>query len=158
MLRRSMDDAAATQESVDRPGAPGAASGTEPWGARRVDPPDCQSNYTDFGDAPENIPAYPSGVIGHFPSCLVLTPPGTQELDCPGAISTPPGPTGFVMHQALPGLNFWLGCYPGPQGVDSEPDAKNGLIPGPPMCFQGPPDCIEGAFGGTMQFMQDECF
>lgn len=134
------------------------AMGAAPALATDTDPPDCQSNYTDFGDAPEAIPCYPSGVLGHFPTCLVATAPGTQEVDCPGAaLSTPPGPTGFVMHQALPGLNFWFGCYPGPQGVDSEPDAKVGIPAGPPMCFQGPPDCIEAAFGG-MQFFQDECF
>ena len=31
---------------------------------------------TDFGDAPEGIPAYPGGPIGHFPTCLT---PGLQR-------------------------------------------------------------------------------
>src|SRR5262249_12444948 len=81
-----------------------------------VDPPDCQATYSDFGDAPEGIAAYPSGVLGHFPTCLAATAAGTQEIDCGAAVSTFPGPTGYVLHHELAvASNFWLGCYPGPQ-------------------------------------------
>ena len=123
-------------------------------------PNDCTKNWRDFGDAPECKPAYPSGVLGKFPTCTFpCTPPGTQELACP-PISTVPGPTGFVVHDGLPD-HYWLGCYPtplGPQGVDSEGDGKMNVGGvGVSACAAGLlTDCIEPAFG--MLFDQDECY
>jgi hypothetical protein len=119
----------------------------------------CSSSYTDFGDAPEDIVAYPSGVVGRFPTCMKPSPAGTQEIDCGAALSTLPGVTGFVMHHELAATgNFWLGCYPGPGGLDSEPDGKLALmgIAGS-GCLVGAPDCTE-SMGGTQTYAQDECF
>lgn len=126
----------------------------------------CASQVDDWGDAPECIPAYPTGIVGHFPTCLGQCGLGTQELS-PGCvpISSPPGPTGYVHHfKALssPAPRFWLGCYPnalGLDGVDSESDGKvNTPAVGFSACSpaQGT-DCVEVAFGG-MPFDQDECY
>jgi hypothetical protein len=70
---------------------------------------DCDIAHEDRGDAPECIPAYPSGVIGHFPTCTsALCGAGGQELVCP-AISSPPGAgAGFVLHLTPPPPS--LGC------------------------------------------------
>ena len=130
--------------------------------AHDVDGPnDCLKNWRDFGDAPECIPAYPSGVIGKFPTCTAgCSVIGTQEFVCP-PISAPPGPTGFVMHVGNPD-GYWLGCYltpAGPQGVDFEPDGKTNVGGvGFSACSPIPTDCVEPAFGGTMFFDQDECY
>src|SRR4029453_5023994 len=74
----------------------------------------CSLQANDWGDAPECFPAYPTGVIGHFPTSFPACPPGTQGVaaGC-NAISSAPGPTGYVRHltpQDAP--HFWLGCYP----------------------------------------------
>jgi hypothetical protein len=87
----------------------------------------CGFAYTDFGDAPENVPAYPSGSFGHFPTCTADTPPGTQEIACGAAPSTPPGPTGYVKHVATSNDQsyFGLGCGPSNAqrlAVDTEVD------------------------------------
>jgi hypothetical protein len=121
-------------------------------------PDDCQRAHEDFGDAPECIPAYPSGLVGLFPTCLLACPPiSTQTGPCP-PISTPPGPTGFVRHiQPLGG--YWLGCYPalGIVGIDNEPDGKTNFGGvGTSACAPIPTDCVEPAFG--MFFDQDECY
>jgi len=74
----------------------------------------CGYAYVDFGDAPEGTAAYVSGSPGHFPTCLAPGPPGTQEIDCGAAPSTPPGLTGYVRHDGTnpntPGIS--LGCGP----------------------------------------------
>src|SRR5215470_9520953 len=63
--------------------------------ANDVDGPnDCQRSTMDRGDAPEGFFAYP-GVVGHFPTCLAPTLPGTRDTVCTG-VSTIPGPTGYV--------------------------------------------------------------
>jgi GEVED domain len=132
-----------------------------PAAAHDVDgPDDCQKDHIDFGDAPECIPAYPSGVIGKFPTCKApCTLIGTQEFACP-PISSPPGPTGYVMNIGGPG-GYWLGCYPtpaGPEGIDTDFDGKvNVGGVGISACAQNPTDCVEIAFGG-MPFDQDECY
>jgi hypothetical protein len=118
---------------------------------------DCNINYRDFGDAPEGIPAYTSGLIGHFPTCTFGSPPGTQELECGAALSTPPAVTGYVVNTALAADtdHFWLGCPTG--AVDSEADGK--VSPGGgsiSICNDGPVDCVE-AIGGLL-FGQDECY
>ena len=125
-------------------------------------PDDCQKPHEDFGDAPECLPAYPSGVMGNFPTCTMICGPfGTMELACP-PISTPPGPTGFVRH-IQPPTGYWLGCYPtpgGPMGIDTETDGKVSIMPVPALapskCSGIPTDCVEPAFG--MFFSQDECY
>ncbi len=117
----------------------------------------CNIGYTDFGDAPEGIAAYPSGIIGHFPTCIAPTAPGSQTLDCGTPLSTPPGVTGYVKHVALPTDvdHFWLGCPIG--AVDSEADGKVNLGGGPiSICNDGPVDCVEAL--GPMLFGQDECY
>lgn len=87
----------------------------------------CGFAYTDFGDAPENAPAYPSGGLGHFPTCTADSPAGTQEIECGAALSTPPGPTGYVKHVATASdaTYFGLGCGPANApglAVDTEVD------------------------------------
>lgn len=105
----------------------------------------------DFGDAPECFPPYFDGVLGHFPTCL-LAPcaPGSQEAEC-GAMSTPPGPTGFIRHvPSQAGQLYWLGCHgtpDNPLGRDDDPDGRS---PGDPGC--APPHCSEYGF-----YEQDEC-
>jgi hypothetical protein len=121
---------------------------------------DCEIAHEDRGDAPECIPAYPSGVIGHFPTCTsALCGAGGQELVCP-AISSPPGAgAGFVLHLTPPTfLHFWLGCYGLLTGIDSEGDGKtNTPAVGSSACAPGlATDCAEAAFG--MSFDQDECY
>ncbi|MBI1799573.1 MAG: hypothetical protein HYR73_07770 [Candidatus Eisenbacteria bacterium] len=131
--------------------------------AHDVDGPnDCQKPYRDFGDAPECIPAYPSGVLGKFPTCILTPatcPIGTQEFACP-PISTAPGATGYVVHTA-DFNSYWLGCYItplGPEGVDGETDGKtNTPAIGLSACSDIATDCVEVAFGG-MTFDQDECY
>jgi hypothetical protein len=122
-------------------------------------PGDCTRQIREFGDAPEGVVAYPSGVIGGFPTCLAPGPVATQVLPCPPPVPVPPpGPAGYVNHMQF-GMppNYWLGCYPGPMGIDSEPDGKtNSPAIGISACSQLPTDCIEPAFG--MAFDQDECF
>jgi hypothetical protein len=126
--------------------------------ATDVDPPDCNVSYRDFGDAPEDFRAYPSGVVGHFPTCIAGSPAGSQEIQCGAAVSTPPLITGYVLHRELAvANNFWLGCYLGPQGLDADPDGKTTLIAQPGTgCLIGTPDCTDGFAG--MLFGQDECF
>jgi hypothetical protein len=133
---------------------PGPAHATDVDG-----PNDCGRFYTDFGDAPEGILAYPNGIMGAFPTCRAPGAPGTQQTFCP-PISTPPGPTGFVVHTPLTGTpNFWLGCYgTSPMGIDTDIDGKvNTPSIGVSVCAQNPTDCVEMAFG-VMQFDQDECY
>jgi hypothetical protein len=126
----------------------------------------CGFAYTDFGDAPESIPAYPTGRPGHFPTCLSPGAPGTQEIACGAALSTPPGPTGYVEHVA--GWNdpvyFGFGCnyvkIPG-LAVDAELDGTNAF--GLPPSFPGTGTCspvvavneYQKVFGG-MWFGADE--
>ena len=58
--------------------------GPTPAPATDVDgPDDCARTIQDMGDAPEGIPAYPSGVIGKFPTCLALNI-GLKVLDLSG--------------------------------------------------------------------------
>ena len=124
--------------------------------------------YSDFGDAPEGIAAYPTGVVGHFPTCLTPTAPGTMEIACGTANSSFPGLTGYVEHSpaATDPVRYWLGCGNGTTatpGVDSEIDGKvstPGFLPAdistcnPNLLV----DCIEPAWGGAMLFGQDECY
>jgi hypothetical protein len=118
-------------------------------------------DYGDWGDAPEAIQAYPSGVLGHFPTCSANTAPGTQTSTC-APISTPPGLTGYVRHvsTATDAVKYWLGCGNtalGSTGVDSETDGKVNVGGGSfSNCAAGIfVDCFETAFGLT--FGQDEC-
>ncbi|HMB68917.1 MAG TPA: hypothetical protein VKU85_06380, partial [bacterium] len=127
-----------------------------PAGATDVDGPgDCLRFLNDFGDAPEAIDAYP-GVLGAFPTCTAVSPPGTMELDC-APVSTPPGPTGFVLHTTVePGTGFWLGCgIDGDEGIDSEPDGKVSLGGPVSLCADIPVDCVEPTALGP--YGQDEC-
>jgi len=116
------------------------------------------SDSTDFGDAPEGIPAYPSGVLGHFPTCLAASAPGTQEAAC-APISSAPGPTGYMKHMpSLIGQKYWLGC--GSVGIDFEPDGKVGTpVDGISDCSGLTTDCVSGHSGWLppMTFDQDEC-
>jgi hypothetical protein len=130
-----------------------------PIHATDVDGPnDCQRVIVDFGDAPEGTLAYP-GVLGHFPSCLAPSAPGSRQEACPTTLP-PVGPTGYVKHVSVPGeSNYWLGCGiagVGAMGVDSEPDAKvNSDGSGFSFCVPTlAVDCTETAFGLT--FGQDE--
>ncbi len=119
---------------------------------------DCPRPITDYGDAPEGVIAYPGGVIGAFPSCLAPGPIASRSVMC-GTAGTNPGPAGYVRHVQSGTSNYWLGCYStaaGPSGIDSEPDAKIQLGPGPSACGGGPTDCLQPAFS-AMQFGKDEC-
>jgi hypothetical protein len=114
--------------------------------------------YRDFGDAPEGFAAYTTGLDGHFPTCLIGSMPGTQEIDCGVPSSTPPATTGYVMHLSLATDpdHFWLGCPLG--AVDGEADGKTSPGGGAfSFCNDViPVDCIEPM--GPMLFGQDECY
>jgi len=133
------------------------------WAAPSAHAQACQQQIEDWGDAPECIPAYPSGVLGHFPTCVLACSPGTQELFCT-PISLLPGPTGFIRHVLPAGVpHYWLGCYSGPvglAGIDAEADGKVNTPPvGVSACSASQPtDCVEPIIGGPMAFDQDECF
>lgn len=136
--------------------------GAYPVAATDVDgPDDCQRSFVfDYGDAPECTPAYPSGVIGLFPTCNELSPcgMGTQTFVCTPN-STPPGLTGAIRHiQSTQG--FWLGCYSaagGVLGIDAEVNGKTGSpATGTSVCQPITTDCVAAAFG--MTFDQDECY
>lgn len=134
---------------------------------------DCQPDlcgyaYTDFGDAPENIPAFPSGAFGHYPTCRSTSPPGTQEIECGAALSTPPGPTGWVEHAATFEDSRYasFGCQAAPTwiSVDSETDGVVNVGAGPPPLMPTTSAChpavllqnFEPAFGGGLWFGGDE--
>jgi hypothetical protein len=124
----------------------------------------CDIIYRDFGDAPEEIPAYPGGITGFFPTCIFPTGPGSQTIDCGLPLSSAPGPTGYVVHDSpatqLP--KIWLGCgLPGSPGlgVDSEANGKVNFDPPFGVVSVCDPnvlvDCFEPAW---MNFGQDECY
>jgi hypothetical protein len=120
---------------------------------------DCTRAATDFGDAPENVIAYPSGVLGAFPSCLAPGPVGTRTIACT-TLGTTPGPAGYVRHVDTGTDNFWLGCYStanGPSGLDGETDAKVQLGAGASACGGVGTDGTEPAFG-TLTYADDEAF
>jgi len=121
-------------------------------------PDDCVRTPVDFGDAPDGVQAY-LGVLGRFPTCSSAGPIGTQELAC-APISTPPGPTGFVRHNHFSAdTQYWLGCIPTNQGIDSEFDGKVNDTGGPLSACVATGlgiDCVEAAFG--LSFGQDECY
>jgi hypothetical protein len=150
--------------SANMPGGTLANGETEDYPVSVQTPPFQCPGYIDFGDAPEGIPAYPSGLIGHFPTCLQDTPPGTMEIDCSTASGSLPGPTGYVEHivSATDPIKYWLGCGDGTAanpGVDSEIDGKVSLGGPTSACDERQPvDCIEPAWGGAMSFGQDECY
>jgi len=132
-----------------------------PGAATDVDgPDDCQRTPIDFGDAPEDVLAYP-GVMGHFPTCRTDGAPGTMTTSCPPGNGIV-GPTGFVAHaHNAATLQYWLGCggQAGgpPMGIDGESDAKVNDT-GAPLSACNPAiaiDCVEAAFG--MSFGQDDC-
>lgn len=109
----------------------------------------CLQDFYDMGDAPGCIPAYPSGVLGRFPTSYQQCGSGTQEVSplCPPR-SSPPGVPGYVMHvNNYDAWQLWLGCfgegYLGVTGADDDRVPQVG--------------CTETAFGG-MTFSQDECF
>ena len=129
---------------------------------RAGNPPPCESGYNDFGDAPENIAAYPSGVIGHFPTCIAPSAPATPDLAC-ASQDPPPGPTGYVKHVTLAtdANKVGLGCgdpAAASLAADDEPDGKvNSAGAGTPSDCDPTAitDGAEIAFGG-MTFGQDE--
>jgi len=125
----------------------------------------CQEEIREFGDAPETIPAYPSGVAGAFPTCRTAGPVATQGIDPRCALPVPPapGPAGYVEHLKVAGdpRAFWIGCLPAVPGfLDSEPDGKVNATPpaGMPSACDGitPTDCVAALPG--LAFGQDECF
>ena len=118
---------------------------------------DCQNTPTDFGDAPEGIQAY-SGVLAAFPTCVAPGPIGTQTGPCP-PLSTPPAAAGFVRHHHVAGAYpYWLGCFAGQFGIDTEVDGKVNDNGAPTAACQPglAVDCLEPAFG--LSFGQDECY
>ncbi len=128
--------------------------------ATDVDGPDCGRPIHDFGDAPEGV-ALPWGPIAHFPTCIAPGAPGNQTLACP-AISTAPGPTGYMQNVQDGTSNYWIGCYQAAggalSGIDSEADGK--WSPGgggqPSICNANViTDCTEGGLFGP--FGADEC-
>ncbi len=125
----------------------------------------CQIDYQDFGDAPEGIAAYSTGIIGHFPTCIFPTAPGDQQLECAPPSSTPPAITGYVKHVALASDadHFWLGCgtpISPLSGIDSEIDGKVNLVAisgSISWCNDAViVDCNEFADGQL--YGQDECY
>lgn len=141
-----------------------ACGETEDYPVTIAGPDSCAIAYEDFGDAPEKLDAYPSGIVGAFPTCNSAGPAGTQEVLCGVAPGTPPGLTGYVRHLASPAdpAHFWLGCgqYVVPlSAVDSEADGKVNVAAtwgGPSACNASvATDCLESLIGMTMN--QDEC-
>ncbi len=138
-----------------------------PATARATDvdgPGDCSRVVTDYGDAPEGIPAYPGGILGRFPSCASGVALGAIDGTCAPNFFLPPAGSivGWESHVNFwPGIpNFWLGCNPlgGDSGIDTEYQAKvNTPASGSSFCGSQTTDCVETAFGG-MTFGQDECF
>ncbi|MCC6349214.1 MAG: hypothetical protein IT347_06435 [Candidatus Eisenbacteria bacterium] len=150
--------------SASAPGGAFACGETEDHPVTIAGPDTCAVSYEDFGDAPEKLDAYLSGVVGAFPTCLGVGPAGTQEVQCGAAPGTPPGPTGHVRHLATPAdpAHFWLGCgqYVVPlSAVDSETDGKVNIgagSGGPSSCDPSvATDCMESLIGLSMN--QDEC-
>ena len=127
-------------------------------------PDDCARQTDDYGDAPEGIFAYSVSaplVIGAFPTCIAAGAAGTQTFP-PGClpISTPPGPTGYVVHRNFGVQNYWLGCYTVPGGAFGIDGDGDGKVNTPPAGFSAcaPPiltDCMDPLEGG---FDQDECY
>ena len=124
----------------------------------------CAVTYEDFGDAPENLAAYTTGVVGNFPTCLAPGAVGTRDVGCGAPLSTPPGATGYIRHVALSAdpAHFWLGCGLSTSalaGLDGEVDGKvdvGGVFGGPSACDPAvATDCIESLIGLSMN--QDEC-
>lgn len=124
--------------------------------ATDTDGPDCGRAIQDFGDAPEGVPfdGTIGGTIARYPTCLAPSPPGTQEF-VRNPRSSPPGMTGYVRHVQSGSGNYWLGCHPGPSGIDSEPDGKVSENDGATsLCQSGlAVDCATDRSG----FGQDEC-
>lgn len=123
-------------------------------------PGGCAVMYRDYGDAPEDFPAYPSGVIGRFPSCQAATAAGDLDAFSCEPPGTRPGLTGRVIHLAAETdpTHFWMGCGGPPTGVDFETDAKTSSGGQFSACDgEVPVDCFMSAFGGSMTFGQDEC-
>jgi hypothetical protein len=118
--------------------------------------------YEDWGDAPEGIAAYATGIVGHFPTCSAATPPGSLDLPCGTPSGSPPGPTGYVRHiaAATDTVKYWLGCGTAADpslGVDSETDGKVSVGSVVSACDPHiTVDCVEPAFG--LSFGQDECY
>jgi hypothetical protein len=129
----------------------------------------CLDLYVDQGDAPEGLTAYPSGVVGNFPTCEIGGGVSTQSFPAGCApISTPPSASGYVVHvneQVYP--PFWLGCAMSPPptfAVDHDGRAKVNLTGAflPTQCPSGQgitTDCHENyAFHAPLVFGQDECY
>jgi len=146
--------------SAGGPGGQGSFRGGETEDYPVVINGPCDIGYEDFGDAPEGITAYTTGLIGHFPTCIFPSAPGTQEIECGLPNSTPPGTTGYVKHVALKTDldHFWLGCPLG--AIDSESDGKVNIIP--PFKFKSAcdttvaVDCTD--LLGPLVYGQDECY
>ena len=124
----------------------------------------CETGSVDFGDAPEDAPAYP-GVIGHFPTCLSAGLPGDRTTDCGTALGSAPGATGYVRH-TQGAFGYWLGCGPSvppyppiPLGIDSETNGKFNTSGGAVSeCASGVNvDCSETPWTYPGSFGQDEC-
>jgi FlgD Ig-like domain/GEVED domain len=102
-VRLSIMDAAVPQGWI--------GAGTYPHGETedylvRIDPN--QGDLYEYGDAPEGVPAYPSGVLGQFPTCLGVGAPGS-----------------YVRH----GQSNLVGFGP---TVDWETDGNANVCPAPP--------------------------
>lgn len=169
-LRISLSDAAMPDDFPWR-GSAGLAGGIIAGGETEDYPIAIQNffdpcggfhKYDDWGDAPEGIAAYPSGVIGRFPTCLTQTPAGTQETSC-ASPGTAPGLTGYVRHDAiyLVTQRFWLGCGDPPNtfGVDNEDNGITAVMPSPASACDNSEaiQCSEVAFVPAVTFGQDEC-
>jgi hypothetical protein len=151
--------------SATMPGGELTGGETEDYPVTIVTPPPPCKTYQDFGDAPEGVAAYSTGIVGHFPTCLAPTAPGTPDVLCPDPLLPPPGLTGYVEHVTsdTDHVGYWLGCgdIAAPLlGVDSEPDGRSWLsfVGGQiAACDRlATPDCSETLFG--MTFGQDECY
>jgi hypothetical protein len=121
----------------------------------------CETSLVDFGDAPEDSPAYP-GVMGHFPTCLYPGTPGDRTTNCGTALGSAPGATGYVKHTQGP-MGYWLGCQPGfplPWGIDSETDGKVNATGGAGSACDPAVsvDCVETIPGYPIAYGQGECY
>jgi hypothetical protein len=124
----------------------------------------CVAGFTDFGDAPEELPAYSTGRGRSLPDLHFSTATGDAGDRLRHRDEQPAGPTGYVWHVTAPTApnKIWLGCgLPGDPGLgrDSENDGKVNLDPPFGLASHCDPSVIVDSFEPAwFNFGQDESY